>query len=82
MNKKQAFEANDNEQLTVRNLVNIISRFLSDSEEPVYRQFYMKKLVKERFGDGVVIAETERKASVVTLRPMQPNDSDKKNEYY
>ena len=83
---RRFFEANDDEQLTVRDLVNMKSEFLSDSEEPVYSQLYMKKLFKERFDDGVVIAETEGMASAVTLRPTahtilwnfyaQPNDSD------
>ena len=93
MNQKQAFEevmqfleANDDKQLTVCDLENMISEFLGDSEEPVYSQFYMKKLVKERVGDEVVIAETDGKASVGTLRPTahailrnfyeRPNDSD------
>ena len=60
------FEANDDEQLTVRELVNTMSEFLGDSEEPVCSQFYTKKLVKERFRDGVVIAETDCKAYVVS----------------
>ena len=94
MNQKQAFEevlrffeTNDDKQLTARDLVNMMSEFLGDSEEPVYSQFYMKKFAKERFGDGAVIAETNSKASVVTLRPTahtmpqnfyaQPNDSNK-----
>ena len=68
MDQKQAFEevmrffeANDDEQFTVRDLFNMMSEFLSDSEEPVYSQCYMKKLVEERFGYGVVVAKILKK---------------------
>ena len=80
------FEANDNEQSTMSDLVNMMGEFLGDLEESVVSQFYVKKLVKERFGDVVVIAEINGKVIVVTLRPTaqtmllnfyaQPNGSD------
>ena len=49
------FEQNDEEQLAVKDLVEKMADFLQESETTPYSAVYMKKRIKERFGDDVIL---------------------------
>lgn len=59
------FEANDEEQLTVSQLVKKMEEFL-DEEAGAYSVVYMKKKVLEHFNNDIVIACVDGKADVIT----------------
>ena len=62
------FIRNDEEQLTVSDLINIMRGFLLYPEHEPYGHTHMKAKVQEHFGDEVIITEINKKANVVTLR--------------
>ena len=64
------FEQNDEEQLAVKNLVEKMADFLQESETTPYSAIYMKKRIKERFGDDVIFTELDGRPDVVTMRPL------------
>ena len=63
------FEQNDEEQLTVKDLVEKMADFLQESKTSSYSAVYMKKRIKERFGEDAIFTELDGRTDVVTLRP-------------
>ncbi|MCG8047095.1 MAG: hypothetical protein N0E48_15925, partial [Candidatus Thiodiazotropha endolucinida] len=57
-------EENDNEQITITDLVNKMHDICGDS----YSVTYMKKKLEEYFGESIIITEINGKHNVVTLR--------------
>ena len=64
----QYFEQNDEEQLTIGDLVKKMREFLPAETEP-YSTRHMKAKLKECFSNNLIIAEINGKADVATLRP-------------
>ena len=64
----QYFEQNDEEQLTIGDLVKKMREFLPAETEP-YSTRHMKAKLKEHFSNNLIIAEINGKADVATLRP-------------
>ena len=60
-------EDNDNEQLTVNDLVNKMGEYLHDSGLQAYSFPYMKTEITNHFGDRIIIAERNGKSNVVTF---------------
>eukprot|EP00795_Rhopilema_esculentum_P015939 gene15939-biopygen5325 len=63
------FEQNDEEQLTVKDLVEKMADFLQESKTSSYSAVYMKKRIKERFGEDAIFTELDGRTDVVTMRP-------------
>jgi hypothetical protein len=61
-------EKNNEEQLTLSDLVEEMGKNLEGRTMTAYGKQYMKKRLLEHFGDGILICEDEGKAAVVTLR--------------
>ena len=59
---------NDDEQITVNDLVELMDDFLADSESTAYGHTHMKQRLKEHFGDQLIITELNGKSNVVTFR--------------
>ena len=73
--KNQAFvkvakflEDNDDEQITVGDLVEKMEEYLNDSESEAYGRSHMKTKLLEYFGDKIIITDINGKANVVTFR--------------
>ena len=73
--KKQAFvkvakflEDNDDEQITVGDLVEKMEEYLNDTESEAYGRLHMKTKLLEYFGDKIIITDINGKANVVTFR--------------
>ena len=64
----QYLEANDEEQTTVSDLVQIISEALDGTNEEPYSTVYMTTKLQEHFGDKTVITSMYGKSNVVTFR--------------
>jgi len=60
-------EENDDEQITITDLVQKMTEFCSDSKD-AYSTVYMKAKLKEHFGFSLVVTEIYGKRNVVTLR--------------
>ena len=60
-------EENDEEQVTITDLVNKMQEYLQGSEEQAYSAVYMKAKLKEHFGDKIVVTNLHKKANVVTF---------------
>jgi len=61
------FEHNDDEQTTIKDLIDNMAEFLSDSNVPPYGHTYMKDQIQKKFGDKVIITEINGKPNVVTM---------------
>ena len=61
-------EQQSDEVLTVGDLQYFMEQYLEGSDEP-YDKTYIKRLLTQRFGNDIVIAERDGTADVVTLRP-------------
>ena len=59
---------NDDEQLTITDLIQKMQEFLKGSKCHAYSQVYMKQKLKEQFGDDIIIITFNRKPDVVTFR--------------
>ena len=73
--KNQAFvkvakflEDNDNEQITVGDLLEKMEEYLNDTESEAYGRLHMKTKLLEYFGDKIIITDINGKANVVTFR--------------
>ena len=73
--KKQAFvkvakflEDNDDEQITVGDLVEKIEEYLNNSESEAYGWSHMKTKLLEYYGDKIIITDINGKPNVVTFR--------------
>ena len=62
------FQANDDEQLTLNDLVSMMNELMGDSQDSGYSERYMKKKMRERFGESAVFAEINGRQNVITLR--------------
>ncbi len=60
-------EDNDDEQMTVGDLVEKIQEYLQDTECQPYSMVYMKKKIQEHFGNRIIITELNRKQNVATF---------------
>lgn len=61
-------EANDEEQITVSELVCKMGHFLTEEGSVAYGSYYLKQKLKERYGDSIYIAEGEGLQDIVTMR--------------
>ena len=59
---------NDDEQITVKDLVSYMESLLVDSPSLAYSSKWMKHKLKEKFGDEIVFTNLNRKADVATFR--------------
>ena len=59
---------NDDEQITVNDLIDLMNDFMADSESTAYGHTHMKARLKEHFGDQILITEINGKSNVVTFR--------------
>ena len=59
---------NDDEQITVNDLIDLMNDFMADSESTAYGHTHMKSRLKEHFGDQILITEINGKSNVVTFR--------------
>ena len=73
--KNQAFvkvakflEDNDDEQITVGDLVEKMKEYLNDTESEAYGRSHMKTKLLEYFGDEITITDINGKPNVVTFR--------------
>ena len=64
----QYLEANDEEQTTVSDLVQIMSEALDRTNQEPYSTVYTKTKLQEYFGDKIVITSIYGKSNVVTFR--------------
>ena len=64
----QFLQENDDEQITVNDLIEIMNEFLEESQSIAYGHTHMKARLKENFGDQIIITEISEKSNVVTLR--------------
>jgi len=62
------FEENDDEQMTISDLVRKMGEYLLDEGSIPYGSQYLKQKLKERYGDSIYIAEGEGLEDVVTMR--------------
>ena len=60
-------EENDDEQITISDLISKMEVILDSSEYSAYSRYMCSKL-KEHFGDGLVITHINGKSNVVTFR--------------
>ena len=73
--KNQAFvkvvkflEDNDDEQITVSDLVEKMEEYLNDTESEAYGRSHMKTKLLQHFGDKIMITDINGKPNVVTFR--------------
>lgn len=73
--KKQAFvkvakflEDNDDEQITVGDLVEKMEEYLNNTDSEAYGRSHMKTKLLEHFGDKIIITDIDGKPNVVTFR--------------
>ena len=59
---------NDDEQITVNDLIDLMNDFMANSESKAYGHTHMKARLKEHFGDQILITEINGKSNVVTFR--------------
>lgn len=64
----QFLEENDEEQMTIRDLVGKMTEILQNTEYETYSTQYMKTKIKEHFGERVIMTTLGNKECVVTLR--------------
>jgi hypothetical protein len=61
-------ENNDDEQLTLHDLVNKMQEYLDDKENKAYSTKYMQDKIKDNYGDEIFISTVNGKPNVVTFR--------------
>ena len=61
-------QENDDEQITVGDLIALMSDYMADCESTAYGHTHMKAKLLEHFGDQILITEINGKANVVTFR--------------
>ena len=67
------FQENDDEQITVVDLVEKMEEYLGDSASTAYGRTHMKARLQEHFGDQIFITEINGKPNVVTFRSTVAN---------
>ena len=66
-------QENDDEQITVVDLVEKMEEYLGDSASTAYGRTHMKARLQEHFGDQIIITEINGKPNVVTFRSTVAN---------
>ncbi|CAH3129009.1 unnamed protein product [Porites lobata] len=66
-------QENDDEQITVVDLVEKMEEYLGDSASIAYGRTHMKARLQEHFGDQIIITEINGKPNVVTFRSTVAN---------
>ena len=61
-------EDNNDEQITITDLIDKMDELLVDSDSAAYGHTHMKAKLKEHFGDQIIITEINGKVNVVTFR--------------
>ena len=61
-------EENDDEQITINDLIGLMEEKLADTEYETYSYTYMKKRLQDHFGDKIIQTEINGTANVVTFR--------------
>ena len=61
-------QENDDEQITVVDLVEKMEEYLGDSASTAYGRTHMKARLQEHFGDQIFVTEINGKPNVVTFR--------------
>jgi len=61
-------EENDDEQVTIGDLVSRMQEYMPNSEYEPYSSVYMKTKLQEHFGDKIIVTELNGKHNVVTFR--------------
>jgi len=62
------FEENDDEQITINDLILQMEKNLGNSELSAYSFPHMQQKLKEHFGEKIILAEINGKPNVVTFR--------------
>ena len=62
------FESNDEEQITISELVSKMGEYLFEDDSVPYGSQYLKQKLKERYNDSIYIAEVEGLQDIVTMR--------------
>ena len=65
-------EDNDDERITVGDLVEKMEQYLNDTESEAYGRSHMKTKLLEYFGDKIMITDINGKPNVVTFRTTRP----------
>ena len=60
----QFLQENDDEQITVNDLIEVMNGFLEESQSIAYGHTHMKARLKEHFGDQIIITEINGKSNV------------------
>ncbi|XP_068708169.1 uncharacterized protein [Montipora foliosa] len=66
-------QENDDEQITVVDLVEKMEEYLADSASTAYSRTHMKARLQEHFSDQIIITEINGKPNVVTFRSTVAN---------
>ena len=61
-------EDNDDEQITINDLIDLMNQKLADTDYEAYGYTHMKTKLKEHFGERIVQTEINGKPNVVTFR--------------
>ena len=62
------FEENDEEQLTVSDLIATMERYLAHTGCEAYIKIYMKQKLIEHYGSPVIISGKEGNCDLITMR--------------
>lgn len=65
-------ETNDEEHLTVSDLVRQMANYLHEEDSASYSNYYLKEKLKEHYGDSIYIAEGDGHHDIVTLSETTP----------
>ncbi len=64
----KCLEKNDDEQITIHDLVQRMDENLANTEHSAYTCTHMQQKLKEHFGNKIIQTEINGKCNVVTLR--------------
>ena len=64
----QYLDTLDSEQVTVRDLVDIMAEHLKDCESKAYSNVHMKTKLIKHYGDEILFAQSPNQADVITLK--------------
>ena len=64
----QYLDTLDSEQVTVRDLVEIMAEHLKDCESEAYSNIHMKSKLIKHYGDEILFAQSPNQADVITLK--------------
>lgn len=61
-------EENNDEQITKKDLIDLMQQKLAHSESEAYSYSYMKKRLKEHFGEKIIYTQMDGKPNMITMR--------------